>query len=84
MFKKIISDKKFWLSVALFTAEFIVFFNLIRIAVEYKFRFSAFFNDYFNSQVWPSFLVFNLIVGILFGFATAYSRFWRHYRNERS
>ncbi len=82
MFKKIIQTKRFWTSVALFTAEFIVLFNLVRIAVEFKFRFRVFFDAYFNAEVFPSFAVFNIIVGLLFGLATAYSRFWRHYKNN--
>lgn len=82
MLKRILGSKKFWLSVALFTAEFIVFFNLVRIAVEYKFRFGAFSRDYFNSEVFPSFLVFNLIVGILFGFCTTFMRFWRQHKKQ--
>ncbi len=83
MLKKIISSKKFWWSVVLFTAEFIVFFNIVRIAVEYKFRFGAFYRDYFNAEVLPSFIVFNLIVGILFGFGTTFMRFWRQYKKQR-
>lgn len=82
MFKKIITAKNFWLNVAVLTVIFILLFNLVRIAVEYKFHFSDYFNFYINSYRFPSFLVFNLIGGFFYALITAYYRYWKHFRSS--
>lgn len=83
MFKKIITSKGFWRYVLLFTVEFIVFFNIVRIAMEYKFRFREFFSYYFSPENLPSFIVYNLIVGILFGLAMGFSRSMRAHKKKK-
>lgn len=81
-FKKIITSQKFWGSVLVLSLAFIILFNLVRIAIEYKFGFSTYFEFYFNSKRLPSFIVANLIGGVFYGFIMAYYRFWRHYKGK--
>lgn len=81
-FKTIVSTKKFWPSVMIFTAAFIVIFNLIRIGVEYSFDFNAYFSFYFKSSNWISFIIANLIGGFIYGFAMVYARYWRQLKEQ--
>lgn len=82
MFLRIIRLKTFWLSVVIFAFAFIILFNLVRIFFEFKFNFSAYFDFYFNSENLPSFIVANLIGGVIYGMLTAYYRFWKHFRTK--
>lgn len=82
MFLKIITAKRFWLSVLFMTLAFIVLFNLIRIVAEFKFDFKQFYDFYLNSHRLASFIVANLIGGIIYGFSMAYYRYWRHFKRE--
>lgn len=82
MFKKIITAKKFWISVLVLMLVFIVLFNLIRIFIEYKFDFSGYFEFYFQSNRLPSFIVANLIGGFFYGFVMAFYRYWRYFKND--
>jgi len=83
MIKKILSLKTFWFSVIIFALAFIILFNLVRIIFEFNFNFGEYFAFYFNEKRLSSFIVANLIGGFIYGFLTAYYRFWKHFKVKK-
>lgn len=83
MFLRIIRLKTFWLSVVIFAFAFIILFNLVRVFFEFKFNFKEYFGFYFAEEQLPSFLVANLIGGLIYGLLTAYYRFWKHFKTKK-
>lgn len=82
MFKKIVTTKRFWVTVLYFSLAFIALYNLFRIITEYKFNFGKYFGFYFTKEHILSFLVFNLIAGGVYGLLMAYYLYWRQYKRK--
>lgn len=82
MFKKITSQRHFWVSVLIFFAAFLVLFNLIQVIFQFQLNFSRYFQYYFETHRLWSFLAMNFIGGFIYGFGTAYYRFWKVMRTQ--
>lgn len=83
MFAKIFSLKSFWTSVLIFAVAFIILFNLIRILFEFSFDFGGYFKFYSEEGRLTSFIVANLIGGLIYGILTAFYRFYKHFKTKK-
>jgi len=82
-FKKIVTSKNFWPSVFLFAGIFIVFFNIIRVAIEFKFDFGQYFGFHLAADHLLNFIVSNMVGGLIYGFVIIYFRYRRYYKEEK-
>lgn len=82
-FKKIVTAKNFWSSVFILAGAFIVIFNIVRAAIEYKFDFSTYFGFHLESDHLLNFIVSNVLGGLIYGFIVIYFRYRRNFKENR-
>lgn len=74
-FKKITSMPGFWKTVAIFTVMFILLSNLFKALISYGFDFSKFVEKELSGDHWIMFLVSNILIGFIVGFALVYMNY---------
>lgn len=83
VFKRVVSDRKFWRLVVFQGLAFALIYQVISIFFEYGgFNFSAYFEDKLGDGRWIKYLTGTLLAAFVYGFIISYGQFQTRLKKE--